>query len=149
VRPPRELAWALAMYVYSLTPPPHAVTNDDERVAAGEKLFQDSCAGCHHNAALGGDPVPVRRVGTDEALALGKGRGTGNYRPPALIDLVHAAPYLHQGAVPTLDDLLSPARLSPDYTGSPVGPGPVLGHAFGTRMSSEERENLVAYLRTL
>ena len=51
--------------------------------------------------------------------------------------------------MPTLEDVLSPARLEPTYTGSPVGKGAVVGHAFGTDLPSDDRAALVAFLRTL
>jgi hypothetical protein len=73
----------------------------------------------------------------------------GAYRPPALLDVRDAAPYLHHGAVPSLEDLLSPERLSPSYTGSPLGPGAVPGHRFGTTLAAAERAALIAFLRTL
>lgn len=148
VRPPRVLAWALAMYLYSLEPMPvaHARTAETER---GARLFARHCAECHSNQAYGGPPMAAARVGTDAALANGAARGTGNYRPPALIRVSQAAPYLHHGAVPTLEDLFSPERLSASYTRSPLGPGPVPGHAYGTDWPLADRTALIAWLQTL
>lgn len=148
VRPPRELAWALAMYLLSLTPPPQqvAVTAETER---GSKLFARGCSECHSNAAGGGAPVDAARVGTDLAFANGAARGTGKYRPPALLRVRDNGPYLHHGAISTLDELLSPARLSASYSGSPLGPGPVPGHEWGTDWPAEDRAAVVAYLETL
>lgn len=146
VRPPRELAWALAMFLYSLEPAPRAVTSENVR---GAKLFAQGCSECHSNAGYGGEPIAVEEIGTDAALANGAARGTGRYRPPALIRVGDAAPYLHHGAVPTLEDLLSPRRLEPGYRGSPLGPGPVKGHTYGTDWPEEDRVAVVAWLRTL
>jgi mono/diheme cytochrome c family protein len=148
VRPPRALAWALAMYLYSLAPEarPSAPT---PLTARGQKLFQRGCAECHSNAGYGGPPVEHEKIGTDAALAKGAARGTGNYRPPALIRVGQAAPYLHQGAVPTLEDLMSPDRLRDDYRGSPLGPGAVKGHDFGTDWPKEDRDAVIAWMRTL
>jgi mono/diheme cytochrome c family protein len=133
VRPPRELAWALAMYVYSLTPPPAVATAPDPR---GAVLFEQECARCHTNAARGGGLVTAATIGTDPALATGRGRGTGKYRVPALLGVARGAPYLHDGVVPSLAALLSPARTVP-------------GHRFGTRLSDEDRARLVGFLETL
>lgn len=69
--------------------------------------------------------MPADRVGTDRALANGGARGTGAYRPPALIRVANAAPYFHHGAVATLEELLSPERFQPNYTKGFLGPGPV------------------------
>jgi hypothetical protein len=88
-------------------------------------------------------------VGTDTALANGGARGTGKYRPAALVRVSRAAPYFHQGAVPTLDDVLSPERLDASYTRSPLGRGPVRGHVFGTDLPKADRDALVAFLQTM
>ncbi len=145
-RPPRELAWALAMYLYSLEAPKSAERPAD---TGGAELFEQHCSTCHSNAAYGGAPVDVAWVGTDPRLALGKARGTGKYRPPALLNVVDAAPYLHDGSVPSLEDLLGRERFAPSYSGSPLGPGPVAGHAFGVDLSPLQRAQLVEWLRSL
>lgn len=155
VRPPRELAYALALYVYSLAPEPRAPSAATSSAATaqsarGRALFaSEGCTTCHSNAAFGGPPVPAERIGTDRALAFGGARGTGTYRPPALLRVADAAPYFHQGAVPTLEDVLSPARLEPTYAGSPVGKGAVAGHVFGTDLPAADRAALASYMRTL
>jgi hypothetical protein len=153
IRPPRELAYALALYVYSLAPEaklPSGSSASSASSAHGKDLFaSEGCTTCHSNAALGGPPVPAERIGTDRALAFGGARGTGTYRPPALIRVAAAAPYFHQGAVPTLEDVLSPARLEPTYAGSPVGKGAVAGHVFGTDLPAADRAALVSYMRSL
>ena len=150
VRPPRELAWALAMFIYSLEPPlavaPAVVPG---RVAEGKQLFERTCKSCHSNDVYGGPPVEVARVGTDRALASGGARGTGRYRPPALLRVRDAGPYLHHGAVRSLDELLGPERLGASYAAGTLGPGPVPGHTFGTDLPLSERGAIVAFLRTL
>lgn len=137
-RPPRELAWALAMYVYSLAPPPRDPAARDEAASAGEALFRNSCARCHSGPTGAGDPIPAERVGTDRALAFGRARGTGLYRPAPLVRVADAGPYFHDGTVATLEQLLDADRLAQ-----------IPGHAFGTERSAEQRAALLAYLRTL
>jgi len=152
IRPPRELAWALAMYLYSLEPPPRAASApapDSKAVAHGQELFGKQCKKCHSNQALGGPAAPAELIGTDRSLATGGARGTGKYRPPALIRVSAAAPYFHHGAVPTLEDVLSPARLEPTYTKGSLAKGAVPGHVYGTDLPAEDRLAIVAYLRTL
>jgi mono/diheme cytochrome c family protein len=148
VRPPRELAWALALFLHSMRPPPSSVSYAEDQIAPGRAIFRERCARCHDNAAGGGQPVPVSVVGTDGALASGTARGTGLYRPAPLVDLDHAAPYLHNGAVATLTELLTPDRLAPDYRGGLLGPGPVPGHAFGLDLGEDDRLALETYLRS-
>jgi hypothetical protein len=148
-RPPRELAWALAMYVYSLTPPDRPRPETAVAAAAGERLFSQHCSRCHSDASGSGDLVAAEQVGTDPALAFGHARGTGRYRPAPLVRVAEAAPYLHHGAVRTLEDLFDPARFDDAYDRGMHGPGPVPGHRYGTSLAADERAQLVAYLRQL
>ncbi len=145
VRPPRELAWALAMYLYTLQAPPR-YPRDAALLSRGERLFNEQCRGCHSNAAGGGPLVTAARVGTNAALATGHGRGTGRYRPPALIAVGEAGPYLHDGSVATLEELFSRERLSPTYRGV-HGVGAVPGHEWGTELAEDDRAALLAWLR--
>jgi mono/diheme cytochrome c family protein len=151
VRPPRELAFALAMFLYSLEPPPPSAAPRGDAASAhrGRALFDRRCASCHSNPAGGGDPVSVDRVDTDRALANGGARGTGLYRPAGLVRVGDAGPYFHDGSVASLEDVLSPERATPSFRRGVFGPGPVKGHAYGTELSPSERAELVSYLRTL
>jgi cytochrome c5 len=145
VRPPRALAAALALYIYSLEPQ-RAANGADGR---GRDLFQQHCRSCHANEAGGGDLVSAAAVGTDPALALGAARGTAHYRPPALVRVRSAAPYLHHGAVRSLDELLSPARLEPGYALGRLGVGRISGHTYGTELPAADRQALITYLESL
>lgn len=145
IRPPRALAWALAMYVYSLEPPERSVSSNPR----GAEVFDDACGSCHANEGYGGRVISASRVGTDPALATGRGRGTGTYRVPALVRVADGAPYLHDGSVASLSELLSPARLRPDYAAGRLGPGPIPGHEAGTDLSSEDRASLLEFLQTI
>ncbi|MBX3247535.1 MAG: hypothetical protein KF901_10195 [Myxococcales bacterium] len=134
-RPPRELMFALTLYLYSITPPParpfDGRTNDRLR---GAMLFTDHCARCHSNAVAGGDElVPLDEIGTDPELASGGARGTGGYRPAPLLRIADAGPYLHHGSVASLEELLSGDREEP-------------GHRFGVDLDEHERALLLAYL---
>lgn len=148
-RPPRELAWALAMYVYAIEPPPRSSTEPSALAQTGQALFEQRCSGCHANAAYGGEPLPATTVGTEPTLAFGRARGTGLYRPSPLVRVADAGPYLHNGTVSSLRSLLSPERLQPDYQGGARGPGAIAGHRYGTDLAPNDREALLAYLRRL
>jgi cytochrome c5 len=137
IRPPRELAWALAMFVYSLTPPPRKLpVQDSEVVSRGKSLFAKSCEHCHIDKSYGGLPIAAEKVGTNPVLAHGKARGTGLYRPSPLIRVAQAGPYLHDGTVATLEDLMDPKREVP-------------GHRFGVDWPKADRQALIAFLTTL
>jgi hypothetical protein len=83
-------------------------------------------------------------------------RNSDGYRVDDLHGLWATAPYLHNGSVPTLDDLLRPAGMRPtsfmrgsflvDTTVPGNGNG---GHEFGTAISDTDRAALVAYLLSL
>ncbi len=147
-RPPRELAWALAMFVYSLQPPERAPSPLDARQRRGRGLFEHHCRRCHRDASGAGTPIDAAEIGTNPTLAFGRGRGTGQYRPAPLARVADAAPYLHDGTVPSLEALLGEARLAPDYVGA-RGRGAVPGHRYGISLPADERGALLAYLRTL
>ena len=148
-RPPRELAWALAMYVYSLTPPARDEPAPSTLASTGAALFDTHCRSCHAEPNGTGTPIDAALVGTEPSLANGGARGTGKYRPAPLVRIADAAPYLHHGVVPSLEALLGTERFSPDYTEGVRGPGPIEGHRFGTTLPQAERDALLAYLRTL
>ena len=150
IRPPRELAWALAMFLYSLEPPPPTLRGGIGEIVRGAGVFASTgCRGCHDNAAYAGRALAATTIGTDPALANGQARGTGRYRVAPLLDVANAAPYLHHGAVRSLDELLSPARLAADYRGGLLRPGAIAGHEFGTQLASADRAALIAFLTIL
>ncbi|MCB9645269.1 MAG: c-type cytochrome [Deltaproteobacteria bacterium] len=120
-------------YLVSLEPPawPFAPP-DPAAVARGRVLFEDRCAECHgrYDGPARGFPervVPAAEVGTDPTRAacfteaeaawinlswFGQPEGmtpTGGYLAPALTGVWAAAPYLHNGSVPTLAGVLDPA----------------------------------------
>ena len=63
--------------------------------------------------------------------------------------MADGAPYLHDGSVASLTELLSPARLLPDYAAGHLGPGPIPGHAAGTDLSPDDKASLIEFLRTI
>ncbi len=167
--------------------------------AQGENVFQQNCARCHASERTG-TPVPVAEVGTSRArletwnaeaavagnkIVLAMGIERQGLVEDTMIGYIAAhldgiwlrAPYLHNGSVPTLRDLLEPPANRPKifYRGydlyDPVnvgfvsqGPdaeqvGTVLdtnargssnqGHVFGTDMPPQAKEALIEYLKTL
>jgi hypothetical protein len=167
-----EQLYALALYLYSLRPPPNP-NRLDETAALGEKVFhREGCPVCHtpplysnNSLTPAGDfrPPPTHqqlyeilplRVGTDASLALRTRRGTGYYKVPSLRGVWYRGPFEHNGSVATLEDWFDSRRLGGDYvpTGF-VGYGrktrPVTGHEYGLRLPPAEKAALVAFLKTL
>ena len=163
-----EALYAMAMYIYSLEPAPNP-NRFDARAGAGQKIFTANCAGCHTpplytnnklTLAKGFKPdgenpdvMPVS-VGTDPGGAMLTRKGTGYYKVPSLKGVWYRGRFLHDGSLSSLEEMLNPARLQPDF--EPGGWNPpgvkkraVAGHEFGLKLSVQERAQLIAFLKTL
>ena len=166
---------------------------DAERAQAGQPIFQAHCAACHAlDGAKIGQTTPAAEIGTDperlgafsDALAQAIDspghfhfHTTDGYLNMPLDGVWLRAPYLHNGSVPTLRDLLKPPEERPTsfvrgydgYDYSAVGfisSGPRAeragwrydtrargngnqGHTYGTDLSPADKEALLEYLKTL
>jgi len=134
VRPPRKLAFALALYLYSLEPRPLRAM--DEAATRGEVSFVAHCATCHSSPGFSGEPVLLDVVGTDPAVGSSPDRATGHYRVPALRGVGDRRRLFAGGKVFDLRELLDPVRAA-------------RGHRFGLELSSAQLGDLLAYLETL
>jgi hypothetical protein len=167
-----EQLYALALYVYSLTPPQNP-NRFDAIAAHGQKIFErEGCAVCHTpplytnnklTPAEGFTPPPGAMgkyailpfsIGTDPGLTTKTRRGTGYYKVPSLKGVWYRSMFGHSGWCATLEDWFDPRRVHDDYipTGfKPNGnaPYPVKGHPFGLTLSEEDRKALIAFLKTL
>jgi hypothetical protein len=113
------------------------------------------------DGGLAPDTGPTSDPGRDALLAfIGHNRLivrlSDGYRVDDLHGLWATPPYLHNGSVPTLDALLSPAAMRPasfmrgSYLVDTTVPGNSNeGHEFGTAISASDRAALVAYLLSL
>lgn len=150
LRPPREVALGLALYIRSLAA---ALPSNDAApgtlAARGRDLFEQGCANCHRPPEYSGPPVALRRVGTDPAEGRSPERGTGMYRVPSLRGVATRGPLLHDGSLPGLAAMLDPARLDSEYGAGRLGPGAVPGHPFGLELSPGARHALLDFLNSL
>jgi hypothetical protein len=164
--------FALAQFIYSLTPP----ANPNPRTAQtarGQAVFTSSgCARCHTPPLYTANklvPAPGftppadhlakydilnERVGTDPALTMATRRGTGYYKIPSLKGVWYRGPFEHSGSVATLEDWFDPRRTRDDYVptgfkGFGVTRRAVKGHPFGLALSADDRAALIAFLKTL
>jgi alkylated DNA nucleotide flippase Atl1 len=167
-----EQLYALALYIYSLKPPPNP--NKFDRLAArGQKVFKrEGCAVCHtppqytRNAlvAVDGFEVPEGHrhrydilwasIETDPRLALQTRRGTGYYKVPSLKGVWYRGPFEHNGSIATLEDWFDARRLDDDYVptgfrGVGVKVRAIKGHRFGLDLSPADRQALISFLKTL
>jgi len=190
----------IAGYISTLAPPAFPKVKIDQRKASdGSIIYQSNCAVCHSlDGAQTGQVTDIRDVGTDperldsftKELAkvfndtTGAGRAwdfshfrkTNGYANMLLDGIWLRAPYLHNGSVPTLRDLLKPSEMRPKefYRGYDVydydnvgfvSAGPEAervgfrfdttergngnqGHEYGTRLSVKEVDALLEFLKT-
>jgi mono/diheme cytochrome c family protein len=161
--------YALAIYLYSLRPPANP-NRFDSSAARGKKVFaRENCGNCHTPplytdnqlvAADGFEPpadavglIPGH-IGVDSRYAIETHKGTGYYKIPSLKGVWYRGPFGHNGSAAMLEDWFDRARLDPEYT--PTGfkgfdgkTRSIPGHPFGLRLSSADRKNLIAFLKTL
>jgi hypothetical protein len=93
-------------------------------------------------------------VDTDANLTMHTRRGSGYYKVPSLKGLWYRGPIEHNGSVATLEDWFDPKRLNDDYVptgfvGAGVKARAVKGHTYGLSLSEEDRQALIAFLKTL
>ncbi len=164
--------FALAKFLYALQPPPNpnrptAISKQGERIFA-----EQGCVTCHtpplftNNmlTPVDGFTIPEAHynkypifdvsVSTNPDYALKTRRGTGYYKVPSLKGLWYRGPFLHDGSLATIEDILDPRRLRDEYvpTGfkrADVATQAVRGHEFGMDLTAKDRQALVAYLKTL
>jgi hypothetical protein len=128
-----EQLYALALYVYSLTPPQNP-NRLDAIAAHGQNVFErESCAMCHtpplytNNKLIpaeGFTPPPDAvgkyailpfSIGTDPGLTTKTRRGTGYYKVPSLRGVWYRSMLGHSGWCAALEDWFDPRRLQSDY----------------------------------
>jgi hypothetical protein len=168
-----ETLYAIAVYLMSLEPPQNPNPVPEPLLEFGRRIFNDQgCANCHTppnytNAKLtlaqGYEPPdghPNRddilgvSAGTDAGLALKTRKGTGFYKVPSLRGLWYRPFLLHDGSVASLEEMFDPDRLSADHVpGGWREPGrasqAIPGHRFGLALPPNEKEALLAFLRSL
>lgn len=186
-------------WVRTAAPPRYPFAIDAARAASGQSVYAAHCASCHQaGGGRTGQVIPIDEVGTDRhrldawsrraadaynGFADGyewdfKGfRKTNGYVAVPLDGIWLRAPYLHNGSVPHLEDLLEPApqRTAVFYRGYDVydpqrvgfvATGPEAerrgfrvdtrvrgsgnqGHSYGTQLSPAEKRALLEYMKTL
>jgi len=189
----------LEEYLSAKQAPKYPFPIDPQKAAEGKGIFEQHCVVCHASERTG-TPVPASEVGTDRnrietwnkeaAIATNKiveemGIKRKGLLEEALVGYIAVqldgvwlrAPYLHNGSVPTLHDILEPVenrtkifyrgydlydsvqvgftsqgsaaeQVGTRYDTSQKGNGNG-GHLYGTTLSPEEKDRLIEYLKTL
>jgi hypothetical protein len=81
-------------------------------------------------------------------------KGTGFYKIPSLRGVWYRPAFLHDGSVASLEEMFDPDRLKPDHVpGGWKGPGvtkrAIPGHPFGFALNADDKQALLAFLRSL
>jgi mono/diheme cytochrome c family protein len=193
-----QVKW-LHEYLLKEPAPKYPFALDKVKAAQGKTVFDQHCASCHASARTG-TRMLLAEIGTDSgrldswnksaAIAANKAvRDMGlerkglveetltGYLIPFLDGIWLRAPYLHNGSVPTLRDLLTPAAERPSvfYRGydvyDQVNAGFIVqgedaqrvgskqdasrkgnsnrGHEYGTTLPATDKEALIEYLKML
>ncbi|HRK78236.1 MAG TPA: hypothetical protein PLQ95_06820 [Thiobacillus sp.] len=193
-----QIDW-LVDYLKTKPAPKYPFPIDAGRAARGKPVFDAHCAACHASARTG-TVIPLNEIGTDRGRIDTWGKQAAIEANRVVSDmgiqrkgLVEApltgyvaqfldgiwlrAPYLHNGSVPTLADLLMPPAQRPPmfWRGydvfDPVHVGFVVkgaaaeragtpydtrlrgngnqGHDFGTTLPASDKDALLEYLKTL
>ena len=167
-----EQLYALAMYLYSLQPPPNPNCLDATGQAGRNVFEREGCTGCHTPPHYTNNKLmPVRGfqippehllkydilkvpIDTDPRLTLQTRRGTGYYKVPSLRGVWYRSAFEHNGSVATLEDWFDESRLRDDYVptrfvGYGVKTRAVKGHEFGLKLEAADKRALIAFLKTL
>jgi mono/diheme cytochrome c family protein len=186
-------------YISTVKPPEYPLPIDTALAGSGAAVFRTQCAECHEAGGRRTTTViPLAEIGTDRrrldvwttaaadaSNAYGVDRDwvfsgfrtTDGYVAVPLDGVWVTAPYLHNGSVPTLADLLEPAEARPstfwrgydvfdpvkvgfvstgpeaEAAGAPYetaqpGNGNA-GHVYGTALDAESKRALIEFLKTL
>jgi hypothetical protein len=189
----------IRQYLTEATPPKFPLPIDAALAKSGEAVFGAECGSCHApGGPRTGAVVPYEQVGTDRARldawaadaataynaafagkswAFSSFTKTAGFVSPSLDGLWLRAPYLHNGSVPSLADLLNPQEQRPKqfwrgydlldaaavgfvssgaeaeragtlYDTSLPGNGNG-GHLFGTALPPDRKRALIEYLKGL
>jgi len=131
-RPPRQVAFAVAYYLWHLG---SKVEPPSPNLEAGKAVFDAECASCHSDGARG--LVLQSEVGTDDTLTTSPSRGTSHYRVTSLYGVGTRGRLLHTAEFSSLTEMFDPER---DRSA---------GHVYGLDLTEEDRAQLIDFLMSL
>lgn len=178
-----------------IRPPKYPFDIDRAAAARGKTLYERTCAKCHDgpeddsrlHGDIGTDPLRAELFSPSQAAKFGQFladvkvdgytpmkdglRGTQKYWSPRLEGVWARSPYLHNGSVRTMKDLLTPPSQRPTsmhrgsriYDETAMGytdDGPYIldnsspgssnaGHDYGTDLSESDKKDLIEFLKSL
>jgi hypothetical protein len=182
-------------WLLNAPPPKYPFAIDQALAAKGQPIYARECADCHASGgSRTGKVLPLAEIGTDPhrnkhwsqnsadafnhwasgyPWAFHHFRGSDGYLAPLLDAAWLRAPYLHNGSVPNLRELLQPAAVRSQvyrrgcdiydqanlgfvctgqdgfrFDTSIVGNGNA-GHEYGTALPDSDKQALIEFLKTI
>lgn len=137
-RPPREVSFALAYYLWHLDAEALAADETTAQTEQGRAVFERDCAGCHGDGRTPRLPVALGAMGSASGTGTSVDRGTGTWRVPSLWGVSTRPHLFHDASVRSLAALFEERA-----------PNARANHPFGLELSDEEVAALIAFLETL
>jgi len=150
---PPEISHALASFVRSILSGnsrydrfingDRAALSAEEQ--AGLQLFRGkaNCVACHVGPNFSDERLHNTGIAWRDRQFTDPGAGHGNFKTPTLCEAARTAPYMHDGSIATLEDVI-------DYYHRGGNRNPYLdAELHPPHLSSEEKADLVLFLRSL
>jgi cytochrome c peroxidase len=149
----RTISRALASYVRSIlsgdSPYDRFVNGDRKALTAEEQAGlqtfrgKGNCTACHVGPTFSDEKLHNTGVAWKDGNLADEGAGQGNFKTPTLREVARTAPYMHDGSLKTLEDVVE------FYDkGGNVNPG-LDPELHPLHLSAEEKPALIAFLKSL
>ena len=150
---PDDAARALASYVRTIlsgnSPYDRYINGDrkalSEKARAGLAVFRGKgrCTACHAGPTLSDERLHNTGIAWRDGGLIDLGGGQGNFKVPTLREISRTAPYMHDGSLKTLEDVV-------DYYDRGGNANPYLDDDIRPlNLTLEEKRALVEFLKTL
>jgi cytochrome c peroxidase len=151
--PAEQISRALASYVRSIlsggSPFDRFIGGDRSALSAeqqaGLQLFRAkaNCVACHVGPNFTDERLHNTGVAWRDGKLADPGAGQGNFKTPTLREIARTAPYMHDGSIATLEDVI-------EYYDRGGNTNPSLDpELHPLRLSAAEKQSIVAFLRCL
>jgi cytochrome c peroxidase len=148
-----DAARALASYVRTIlsgnSPYDRYINGDRKALSAkaqtGLSVFRDKgrCIACHAGPTLSDEHLHNTGIAWREGRLVDLGAGQGNFKVPTLREVARTAPYMHDGSLQTLEEVV-------DYYSRGGNANPYLDEDIRPlNLTGEEKSALVEFLRSL